>query len=249
MFARRPGLVGDRTLEETHLGGMPPQPVIGRKELWSQVFIEGFLGVTLRPGHGLSGYKAGPGLRARALAAPRMTRRAAPAYHAGVPDSPAFASPESDNWLVLTEAALPIGDAVSWVEMPGCGGIVGFFGVVRDNAEGRDGVVAVEYEAYPEPVRRAMSDLVDEARKAEPSIGRIALWHRVGRLVVGDTSVAVVVSAPHRGEAFAACRYVIDTLKATFPIWKHEFWEGGSGWSPSSQPLRTVRGGGGEQAP
>jgi molybdopterin synthase catalytic subunit len=66
------------------------------------------------------------------------------------------------------------------------------------------------------------------------------LWHRVGSVRLGEASVAVVVSAPHRGDALEACRYLIDTLKATVPIWKREHWPGGAEWSPASQPLREI---------
>jgi molybdopterin synthase catalytic subunit len=73
-----------------------------------------------------------------------------------------------------------------------------------------------------------------------PDLGRVVLWHRTGRLEVGETSVAVVVSAPHRGEAFDACRFLIDTLKATLPIWKLEHWPDGSGWSPSAHAVEEI---------
>jgi molybdopterin synthase catalytic subunit len=118
--------------------------------------------------------------------------------------------------------------------------VVGFFGVVRDNAEGREGVVAVEYEAYEEQVLPRLAELAASARSHFGELGRVVLWHRTGRLAVGETSVAVVVSAPHRSEAFDACRYLIDTLKTTLPIWKLEHWQGGSGWSPSAHRVEDV---------
>jgi molybdopterin synthase catalytic subunit len=70
-------------------------------------------------------------------------------------------------------------------------------------------------------------------------LGRIALLHRTGHLEVGETSVVVVVSAPHRGEAFEAARFAIDTLKTTVPIWKKETWPGGSEWGTDAVPVRT----------
>jgi molybdopterin synthase catalytic subunit len=148
--------------------------------------------------------------------------------------------PEGDDWLVLTEAVLPNARALEWVEGERWGGVVGFFGVVRDHAEGRTDVVAVDYEAYEEQVLPRLAALAAAARTRVPELGRIALWHRTGHLAVGQTSVAVVVSAPHRGEAFDACRYLIDTLKETLPIWKLEHWAGGSGWSPNAHAVEEV---------
>jgi molybdopterin synthase catalytic subunit len=79
--------------------------------------------------------------------------------------------------------------------------------------------------------------LAAEARVRWPGIGRVALLHRVGRLELEDAAVVVVVSAPHRGEAFEAARWCIDTLKATVPIWKKEEWAGGDGWGTDAQPV------------
>ncbi len=155
-------------------------------------------------------------------------------------DQPSLQPPEGDDWLVLTEAVLPSARALEWVEGERWGGVVGFFGVVRDHAEGRTDVVAVDYEAYDTQVLPRLADLAAAARSRVPDLGRVVLWHRTGRLEVGATSVAVVVSAPHRGEAFDACRFLIDTLKATLPIWKLEHWAGGSGWSPSGQAVAEV---------
>lgn len=154
-----------------------------------------------------------------------------------------FEPPEGDDWVALTFSPLPSDAALSWVERGRCGGVVGFFGVVRDHAEGRQGVVAVDYEAYEEQVVPRLQALAAEARVRLPDIGRIVLWHRVGRLEVGEASVAVVVSTPHRAEAFEATRFLIDTLKETVPIWKHEHWEGGSAWSDAAHPIRPVGGG------
>jgi molybdopterin synthase catalytic subunit len=148
--------------------------------------------------------------------------------------------PVGDDWLVLTEEPLDGTRALGWVGGERWGGVVGFFGVVRDHAEGRTGVVAVDYEAYEDQVLPRLADLATAARARVPGVGRIVLWHRTGRVVVGEASVAVVVSSPHRAEAFEACRWLIDTLKATLPIWKLEHWGGGSDWSPSAHPIRPV---------
>jgi len=115
-----------------------------------------------------------------------------------------------------------------------------FTGTVRDHAEGRPGVTALEYEAYEEEVCPRLSAIVAEARRQWSTLGRVALLHRVGALAVGETSVLIVVSAPHRAEAFEAARYCIDTLKATVPIWKRETWEGGSDWGLCCTPVDEV---------
>lgn len=120
---------------------------------------------------------------------------------------------------------------------PSCGGVVVFFGTVRDHAEGRPGVSRLEYEAYEEAALAELGKVAAEARRRWPSLGRIALHHRTGRLALCELAVVVAVAAPHRTEAFEAARFCIDTVKATVPIWKFETWEGGAEWSTCTSPL------------
>ena len=94
----------------------------------------------------------------------------------------------------------------------------------------------LEYEAYEEHVVPRLADVACAARSRWPEIGRLVLLHRVGRLEVGEVAVVVAASTPHRAEAFAAAQFCIDTLKQTVPIWKHETWAGGSGWSVCEHP-------------
>ncbi|MBV9285782.1 MAG: molybdenum cofactor biosynthesis protein MoaE [Acidimicrobiia bacterium] len=145
-----------------------------------------------------------------------------------------------DDWVGLTEEPIPVGRAVAWAERPDCGAVVLFTGTVRDHAEGRPNVSELEYEAYDEEVVPRLSAIAAEARRRWPSLGRLALLHRVGALAVGETSVLVASSAPHRGDAFEAARFCIDTLKETVPIWKRETWEGGSDWALCSHPVQDV---------
>lgn len=135
-----------------------------------------------------------------------------------------------DTWCTLTEAALPIEGIYLWCVKAECGAVVLFSGTVRDHAEGRPGVSLLEYEAYESQVVPRLEAIAAEARHRWPSISRIALLHRLGPLQLGDSSVVVAVSTPHREDAFAAARFGIDTLKATVPIWKREHWEGGADW-------------------
>jgi molybdopterin synthase catalytic subunit len=114
------------------------------------------------------------------------------------------------------------------VEHPSVGGVVTFQGVVRDNNKGKR-TRYLEYEAYPEMAEREMATIAAEIGHRWGT-DRVAMAHRVGRLEVGECSVVVVVACAHRGEAFEACRYAIDTLKSTVPIWKKEVAEDGEEW-------------------
>jgi len=143
----------------------------------------------------------------------------------------------SDDWVGVSADPLPVTEAVQWAVVARCGGVVTFVGTVRDHADGREGVKALEYEAYEGPATDRLRALAAEARSRWPGTGRVALLHRVGRLDLEDAAVVVVVSAPHRHEAFEAARWCIDTLKATVPIWKREEWAGGSGWGTGDQPV------------
>jgi molybdopterin synthase catalytic subunit len=142
--------------------------------------------------------------------------------------------------VALTDDALPVESLTAWVTTERAGAVVTFLGVVRDHAEGRDGVRAMTYEAYEEPARRVMDEITAEARRRWPDVERIALLHRVGRLALSEPSVAVAVSSPHREEAFAAARFCIDTLKESAPIWKQEHWSGGSDWARNEQAIKPV---------
>lgn len=153
---------------------------------------------------------------------------------------PAEGLDESGDWVAVTDGPLPTDTAVAWATTPASGAVVSFLGVVRDHAEGRDGVTGMTYEAYEEPAVRAMREIAGEARRRFGSLERIALLHRTGVLELSEASVAVVVSAPHRGAAFDAARYCIDTLKQSVPIWKQEHWSGGSDWAVEQHALRPV---------
>jgi molybdopterin synthase catalytic subunit len=103
-----------------------------------------------------------------------------------------------------------------------------FVGVVRDENEGRR-VLRLEYEAYEDMALPLMEEIAAEARR-QFGVGEVRIVHRLGRLEIGEVSVAVAAASPHRAEAFAACRYAIDTLKARVPIWKKEFYADGAVW-------------------
>jgi molybdopterin synthase catalytic subunit len=146
--------------------------------------------------------------------------------------------PDARDWIAITAEPLPADDAVRWATVPSAGAVVTFAGVVRDHAEGRDGVVAMTYEAYADPAARVLHDIVAELRRRWPDVARVALLHRVGDLRLSETSVLVVVSSPHRGAAFDAAEFAIDTLKRSAPIWKQEHWSGGSDWAVEQHAIR-----------
>ena len=142
-----------------------------------------------------------------------------------------LAAPHSgDRWCALTTEPLGVGEIYDWAVQPSCGAVVLFSGTVRDHAEGRSGVSMLEYEAYEAQVVPRLEAIEAEARVRWPTLGRFALIHRIGAIDLGECSVLVAASTPHRPEAFEAARFGIDTLKATVPIWKREHHEEGSDW-------------------
>jgi molybdopterin synthase catalytic subunit len=146
--------------------------------------------------------------------------------------------PDARDWVALTDEPLPVDVAAQWATVAQTGAVVTFTGVVRDHAQGRPGVVAMTYEAYEGPAVRALGEIAGEIRRRWPEVARVALLHRVGDLQLSEASVVVVVSAPHRGDAFAAAQFAIDTLKESVPIWKQEHWTGGSDWAVEQHEIR-----------
>ena len=148
--------------------------------------------------------------------------------------------PSAPDWVAITAEPLPCDAAAQWATTPSAGAVVSFAGVVRNHADGRDGVHAMTYEAYEAPATEAMREIVAELRTRWPDTERVALLHRVGELELSEASVFIVVSSSHRRNAFAAAEYAIDTLKETVPIWKQEHWSGGSDWALEQHPIRPV---------
>ncbi|MFT5204018.1 MAG: molybdopterin synthase catalytic subunit [Candidatus Aldehydirespiratoraceae bacterium] len=147
---------------------------------------------------------------------------------------------DAEDWLGLTDALLPVGSAADWAVLPSCGAMVLFSGTARDHAPGRQGVEQLEYEAYEAHVVSRLADIAAKMRTDWPSLGRVVLLHRIGVVPVGESSVVVVASAPHRPAAFEAARFGIDTLKATVPIWKRETWSDGESWGLEAQHITEV---------
>ncbi|MDR5704348.1 MAG: molybdenum cofactor biosynthesis protein MoaE [Armatimonadota bacterium] len=130
--------------------------------------------------------------------------------------------------IQLTAEPISVDEVLRSVAHPQAGAIVLFLGTVRDNSSGRH-VHHLEYEAYQELALREMARIAAEAEERWDLRG-ITMVHRTGYLEVGEVSVAIAVSAPHRKDAFEAGKFLIDTLKQRVPIWKKEVWEGGEAW-------------------
>jgi molybdopterin synthase catalytic subunit len=130
--------------------------------------------------------------------------------------------------IAVESQPIDVARVLAAVEGPGEGGVVLFLGRVRDEARGRR-VRQLDYDAYE---GMALSELAELERLAlaEHGAARVALVHRIGRLTVGELAVAIAVAAPHRAQAFDACRWLIDALKQRVPIWKKEWYADGSEW-------------------
>jgi len=125
---------------------------------------------------------------------------------------------------------------VEHVRKDEAGAVALFYGIVRNNSMGRR-VLYLEYDAYPEMATKMMRQIAEEVMARWP-VTDIAIQHRTGRLEVGETSLLVAVSAPHRKEAFEACHALVDRFKEVVPIWKKEVWEGGEEWIEGEPPDR-----------
>jgi molybdopterin synthase catalytic subunit len=136
--------------------------------------------------------------------------------------------PDADRIEITTEPLSEQGLAAA-VEDAGAGAVVLFSGVVRDQTGGRR-VKFLEYEAHAPMAEAKMREIATAVRARWPEVRRIALVQRVGRLEIGESSVMIAVSSPHRRHAFEACQFAIDTLKETVPVWKKEYFEDGEVW-------------------
>jgi len=139
-------------------------------------------------------------------------------------------SGEEGAYVRLVHDRIIPGTLIPPLERPEDGAIVVFDGIVRNHSRGR-ATRYLEYEAYEAMALRQMEDLAAQAR-SRFAIRNVALVHRLGRIEIGEPSVVIAVFSAHRAAAFDACRWIIDTLKQTVPIWKKEFFEDGAVWAP-----------------
>ncbi|MBX2863142.1 MAG: molybdenum cofactor biosynthesis protein MoaE [Leptolyngbyaceae cyanobacterium MAG.088] len=133
---------------------------------------------------------------------------------------------EADNFAI-SFAPLSLDEVYRLADDAANGAIVVMSGMVRNNTDGK-AVVALDYQAYEPMAVAVFKQTAAEIRKQWTDVTHVVIHHRTGKLTVGDISVLVAVGCPHRSEAFAACKYAIDTLKHNAPIWKKEIWQDGS---------------------
>jgi MoaE-MoaD fusion protein len=143
-------------------------------------------------------------------------------------DEVALIPPVSGGDFKLSEGSLDLSAAVAEVRSEQAGAIATFVGTTRVQSRGRT-VLHLDYEAYPGMAEKVMAEIADDLRRRY-DLCAVAIHHRIGRVPIGEPSVVIAVSAPHRQDALAACRDAIDTLKETVPLWKKEVYEGGEEW-------------------
>ena len=130
------------------------------------------------------------------------------------------------DYILITDQPIDYAAVTERVRSNECGAVVLFMGTVREMTADRQ-TVALDYEAYPEMAQQMLQQLITEARSEWP-VHAVAIEHRVGHLSLGEISVAIAVSSPHRAQAFEAGRFLIDRLKEIVPIWKKENWSDGT---------------------
>ncbi|MEM8501985.1 MAG: molybdenum cofactor biosynthesis protein MoaE [Cyanobacteria bacterium P01_D01_bin.1] len=131
-----------------------------------------------------------------------------------------------DNFAIVF-SPLDLNQVYALAEDGANGAIALFSGTVRNQTDGQP-VIALEYQAYKPMAIEVFKQIASQIRQQWPEITRVVIHHRTGKLTIGEISVLVAIGSPHRAEAFAACRYAIDTLKHNAPIWKKEHWQDGS---------------------
>jgi molybdopterin synthase catalytic subunit len=145
---------------------------------------------------------------------------------AHAPEAPS--APKVPPGVLLSSEPLALDAVIAAVSHAGAGAVATFIGTVRDHNAGQ-AVTLLEYEAYPSLACAEMGRIVAEVARELPGV-RVSVHHRIGALAVGDAAVVCAASAPHREEAFVACRLVIDRVKARVPIWKREHGPNGPYW-------------------
>ncbi|RTQ46745.1 molybdenum cofactor biosynthesis protein MoaE [Hymenobacter gummosus] len=131
--------------------------------------------------------------------------------------------------IQLTDQPIDVAAVLQAVQADGAGAVNSFIGTIRNRSTGRR-VVRLHYEAYDQMAVHQLRKVAEQAVEKWPMLQEVAVVHRKGTLAIGDVAVVVAVSTPHRAESFAACQYIIDTLKEVVPIWKKEEYEDGSVW-------------------
>jgi len=163
-----------------------------------------------------------------------------PPVSGGAEEAVAQPAAGDQDFFELTTAPLDVGEIARRIVPPRCGATVTLDGYVREFTRGRTRTLYLVYEAYPAMALREMRRLGQQVH-AQFDVAHIGIVHRTGRLEIGETSVVITVSAPHRRAAFAACEWAIKELKRTVPIWKKEFYEGGEVWVEGDSAPKDLR--------
>jgi MoaE-MoaD fusion protein len=143
-------------------------------------------------------------------------------------DEVALIPPVSGGAFRITGEPLDVAAVIAEAESDDAGAVASFVGTVRNRSRGRD-VLYLDYEAFEEMAEPMLERLAGDLTEKH-GLSKVAIHHRVGRVEIGEASVVIAVSAPHRAAALEACREAIDTLKETIPLWKKEVYEGGEEW-------------------
>ena len=143
-----------------------------------------------------------------------------PPVSGGAADDPLFG---------ITSEVLDPQALVEAVRRDDAGAVALFYGIVRNHSEGR-AVERLEYEAHEAMALKKIREVADETARAFRQVSAVGVWHRIGTLEIGETSLLVAVSSPHRKEAFEACHWCVDRIKEVVPVWKKEHWAGGGAW-------------------
>jgi molybdopterin synthase catalytic subunit len=149
--------------------------------------------------------------------------------------------PANLDWIAISESPLRVDDLTTWATRPEYGAVVTFSGTVRNNSGTLRAISSLEYETDAGLAEGRMTEVATEARHRWPTLGAIAIHHRTGRVELGEVAVIIVVSSPHRKEAFEGAEFCIDAVKECVPMWKREFWEGGSAWSGDARTILKVQ--------
>lgn len=169
------------------------------------------------------------------MGVPNKTKVADPAGSGAEAAGRRKAAPDATVERVeLVREPIPAAELVASVKAPGDGAVVVFDGIVRDNSKGR-ATLYLEYEAYEPMALRTLREIASQMRQ-QFAVDRVALVHRLGRLEVGESSVLIAVSAAHRAAAFEACRFAIEAVKHSAPIWKKEYFADGAVWVEGATP-------------
>jgi molybdopterin synthase catalytic subunit len=158
---------------------------------------------------------------------------------------PPVSGGSDDRLFRVTRDAMNAEELVKLVQRPEAGAVTLFYGDVRNHNEGRS-VERLEYEAHESMALRKMREVAAGTKQRFPEVCEVGVWHRIGTLEIGETSLLVAVSSPHRKDAFEACHWCVDRIKEVVPVWKKEHWAEGSAWveghtvqAPQGSAIRT----------